>query len=188
MNKKVQGNLDVPLKCTPSNFISYTSVSRKPSAKDLLESLARVPPLHYCPNRSHPLKRAGFLTNTVRAAARPFRLRSSSLTSLQHIWRTFQPWRFDARDLFGQLQRFDQGVRWASDDVALADAAFFHRLNMSTCGVFDMRPAIGDFVRDERQAPTQIIPQGIADGAGVARAVIDAGLHDDQRQACLHHW
>ena len=85
-----------------------------------------------------------------------------------------------------QDERLAQCVRRSGHDVALARHPLLHRVDVRLGGVFDVAPAVRRAGRHERHAPAQMADEQVADAAGIARAVDDARLHDDERQPGRH--
>src|SRR5437016_6115951 len=101
--------------------------------------------------------------------------------------RDLHPWRGDSRDPFGNLEGLDQRVPGSREDVRFSGNSLLHREEVPAGRVIDMGPAVGGFFWQSEQATPKISDQGRPDLARVPWAVIQARLHDHEREALADH-
>src|SRR6267143_2451226 len=95
--------------------------------------------------------------------------------------------RADAGDSFGDLKRLDQRMPWSRDDVRFPRHALLHREEMAAGGVIDVGPAVRSLPWQCEQTAPQIPDESWTDLARVSRTVVQARLHDNERQTLMHH-
>src|SRR6266571_2838002 len=162
---------------------------RHPEESHLVrERLAKA---HFERPRIEPERSTGLLIapevgdpREVAEAFRPGQTRDSS----KETRRDLNPWHGDSRDSFGNLEGLDQRMPWSCEDVRFSRNSLLHREEVPAGRVIDMGPAVGGFLWQGEQAAPKISDQGRPDLARVPRAVIQARLHNHEREALADHW